>query len=100
MTPKAKYEVTVARIPWPQLEEDALVVLIPWEDFCAPNGPDAYLVQFSGVSATVAIVAKSPDGKWGSAMRARGVFERMWKENPLDTLHWHQMQMETALHPR
>ncbi|MCX6952936.1 MAG: hypothetical protein NTV51_12340 [Verrucomicrobia bacterium] len=100
MAKKKRYELTAARIPWHQLETEAIVVLIPWDEFCLQGGPDAYLIQFSGVDARVAIVAKSPEGKWGSATLTEGVFERMWKENPLDSLRWHQMTMETEFHPR
>lgn len=100
MKTKKRYELTAARIPWPQLENEAIVVLIPWAEFVLPEGPNAYRVQLSALDAKVAIVAKDPDGGWGSDMRTEPVFYRIWKEHPLDSLHWHQMTVETAFHPR
>ena len=98
MNPKKRYALTIAKQAWTS-EHSIIVAHIPWDQFEAHGGPDAYASLIERSGAIAVIVSKSPDGRWSSSTK----IEKEWKEiceaTPLNTLEWHTMPVEADHYP-
>lgn len=88
--PKKQFALTVAKVARGSLRP-ILVVQIPWDQFGAPGGPEAYARIIEEKDAIAVIVAKSPLGEWASSTKFRDDWEVVNGKNPLDALEWHTM---------
>jgi hypothetical protein len=98
MTPKKKYALTVAKQAWPSAPR-IIVTHIPWDQFQATGGPEAYAILIEQLGATAVVVSKSPDGKWSSYTKMEKEWEAICKATPLETLEWHTMAVEADHYP-
>jgi hypothetical protein len=98
MKEKKRYGLPAARIegasPVP-----IIAVLIPWDQFQAVGGPDAYASLIAKADAIAVIVSRSPDGKWASATSIERVWSKICEATPIESLQWHMMTVESDLYP-
>jgi len=96
--PTKRFAVTVAKKAWTS-ELPITVVHIPWDQFGAKGGPEAYaaLIERSGGDAV--IVSKSPEGKWSSYTKLENAWKAVCEATPLDSLEWHTMPIESDYYP-
>ena len=97
-TPIKKFAVTVAKQAWTS-ELPITVVHIPWDQFVAKGGPDAYALLIERSGANAVIVSKSPDGKWSSSTKVEKAWAAISETNPLASLEWHTMPVEADHYP-
>lgn len=96
--PKKTFAVTVARKSWTS-DLPITVVHIPWDQFGAKGGPEAYasLIERSGANAV--IVSKSPEGKWSSHTKLENAWKAICEASPPDSLEWQTMPIEADNYP-
>jgi len=97
-TPMKKFAVTVARQAWTS-EPPITVVHIPWDQFAAKGGPEAYALLIERSGANAVIVSKSSDGKWSSFTKAEKAWAAISETYPLESLEWHTMPIEAEHYP-
>src|ERR1019366_9208293 len=98
MNPKKRYALTVAKQAW-ESEHTIIVAHIPWDQFEAPGGPDAYASLLERSGAVAVIVSKSPDGKLSSSTKMEKEWKRLCEGTPLNSLEWHTMAVEADHYP-
>ncbi len=98
MKPRKIYALTVAKKAW-VAEIPIIVVQIPWDQFSAAGGPEAYtcLVEQPGVHAV--IVSRPPGGQWVSSTKIEKEWRAICEATPLDSLEWHTMAVEADHYP-
>ena len=96
--PKKLFAITVAKKTWTSAVP-YLVVSIPWDQFCAKGGPEAYAKLVEAMEARAVIVSKSPKGKWATSTKWEKEWEFMAGADPLESLEWHTMPVESDHYP-
>jgi len=98
MAERKRFAITVARKAWGSTPQ-VIVVHIPWDQFVAPGGPEAYalLVERGGDSAVIA--SRGADGKWASTTKHEAVWRGIRETTPLDSMEWHTMAVESDRYP-
>jgi len=97
-TPMKKFAVTVARKSWTS-ELPITVVHIPWDQFGAKGGPEAYATLIERSGANAVIVSKSPEGKWSSHTKLENAWKAICESSPPDALEWDTMPIEAEYYP-
>jgi hypothetical protein len=98
MNPKKKYALKVAKQAWIS-ELPIIVAHIPWDQFEAAGGPEAYASVIEGLGSIAVIVSKPQDGRWTSFTKIGKEWKAICEATPLDSLEWQTMPVEADHYP-
>ena len=98
MAERKRFAITVAKKVWAAIPQ-VIVVHIPWDQFAAPGGPEAYMLLVERTGASAVIASKGPDGAWVSRTKLEAVWKAIRKATPLDSMEWHTMAIESDQYP-
>jgi hypothetical protein len=98
MAERKRFAITVAKKVWAAIPQ-VIVVHIPWDQFAAPGGPEAYMLLVERTGASAVIASRRSDGTWASTTKLESVWKAIREVTPLETMEWHTMAVESDRYP-